>query len=89
MGLIMPSNQLLCLSVQNLQMLSFPAVQFYSIRQIAGDRPLLLLDHAHLIIQPSHTMYEIIKILIDDNDLLVIYISLMSQECLNLSNCLL
>lgn len=89
MGLIMPSNQLLCFPVQNLQMLSFPAVEFYSIRQTAGDRSLLLLDHAHLIIQPSHTVYEIIKNLIADNDLLVIYISLMSQECLNLPNCLL
>lgn len=62
MGLIMSSNQLLCLPVQNLQTLSFPAVEFYRIRQTAGDRPLLPLDQAHLAIQPSHTMYEIITI---------------------------
>lgn len=62
MGLIMSSNQLLCLPFQSLQTLSFPAVEFYSIRQTAGDRPLLPLDQAHLIIQPSHTMYEIITV---------------------------
>lgn len=62
MGLIMSSNQLLCLPVQNLQTLSFPAVEFYSIRQAAGDRLLLPLDQAHLKIQPSHTMYEIITV---------------------------